>query len=393
MIKHKLTIVLIAVVLATTLAGNARTAFRKSDQPTLHKKSRYRVDILVPLYLDELPKSAAAAKEKIPEKALPGMAFYAGVNIAADSLKKEGFNIDIYVHDVASVNESPGQLISKGKLDSSDLIIGDVQPQDIQPLSGFAKTKRINFISTAPAFYGETIDNPYFTLLQPSLQTQCERIVAEVVKNAPHDKVTVLYRSKDAADNACYDFITDAAERKLHLQYMACGKPPKKANLELFIAVAKPVVLVVPVSDTGFVTGLLHSLSTDFPDTHFEVYGMPSWAAIADLKKKGAFPNATVHITSSLILDPASAAGQYVRHTFTAFYTGKISMPVYDGYEALFLFAGLLKKYGTHFNEDYEHITSPALDIHAKTDRSGDVRFYENRQVVMEVFEGGAVKK
>ena len=385
MIKYKRTILLFTL-LATIAAGNAVAAFKKNDQSTSYKKSRYRIDVLVPLYLDELPKYGAA-KDKIPEDALPGMAFYSGVNIAADSLRKEGFNVDIYVHDVASAGSSPETLISNGKLDSSDLVIGDVRPQEISQLAAFAKAKSVNFISASSGpYYGESIHNPYFTLLQPSLETQCERVVAEVVKNAPDDNITVLYRSKGAADNACYDYVTDAANGKLHLQYMACGKPPGKTALGTFIDAAKPVVLVVPVTDTVFAASFLHGLAEDFPGTQFEVYGMPSWAAIAALKKKGAFPNATVHITSTFTLDPASAAGQYVRHTFTAFYTGKISAPVYDGYEALFLFAGLLKKYGTHFNEKYEHNTLPSsFDIHAKTDRSGNVRFYENTHVVMTV--------
>ena len=395
MIKHKLTIVFAAAMLVI-FAGNAVAAFKKNDPQAAHKKSRYRIDVLVPLYLDELAKDGKAiAKDKIPDKAQPGMAFYAGVSIAADSLKKEGFNIDIYVHDIASAGSSADALISKGELDSADLIIGDVQQDDIALLSSFAKTKSINFISTASGYYAELKNNPYFTLLQPSLQTQCERIVAEVVKSAPDNKVTVLYRSKGAADNACYDYVTDAAGGKLRLQYLACSKPPTKANLGLFIDVKGPVTLIVPVTDTSFAIGLLHDLSVDFPETHFDVYGMPSWSLIADLNKKGAFPNVAVHFTAAFTLDPASAAGQYVRHTFAAFYTGKMSTPVYDGYEALFLFANMLRKYGTHFNESYEHIAAPSssFDIHAQTDKSGNVRFYENRHVFMETFEKGTLRK
>ncbi len=383
-------------MLVTAVTGNAVAAFRKNDQPATHKKSRYRIDVLMPLYLDELGKGGKAiAKDKVSDKAQPGMAFYAGINIAADSLKKEGFNIDIYVYDAASVNGSADALIAKGKLDSADLIIGDVQQDDIEALSSFAKTKGINFISTASAYYAEVKNNPYFTLLQPSLETQCKRIVAEVVKNVAGDKVTVLYRSKGAADNACYDYVTDAAGSKLRLQYMACSKPPTKANLGLFIDVKEPVTLLVPVTDTDFASSLLHGLSVDFPDTRFDVYGMPSWSKIAGLKKKGAFPNVSVHVTTAFTLDPASAAGQYVRRTFTAFYTGKMSTPVYDGYEALFLFASLLRKYGTHFNESYEHIAAPSssFDIHAQTDKSGNVRYYENRHVFMETFEKGVMNK
>ena len=388
MVTNKRTILLFVLALAAGFAGNAKGSAKKDDQSPSYKKSRYRVDVLAPLYLDELVKGHSTTfKDKMPEKAQVGVAFYAGITLAADSLKKEGFNIDIYVHDAASANESPGLLISTGRLDSSDLIIGAELPQDVRLLSDFAKKKGINYISTLGAAYVSAKHNPYLTLLQPTLKTHCERIVAELIKNAAGEKVTVLYRTKDEADDACYDYVTDAAANKVRLQYMACNKPPKKANLKLFIDPRKPVTLLVPVSEIDYADSLLHSLSADFPDTHFDVYGMPSWAAIADLKKKDALKNITVHITVAATLDRSNAMGQYVRHIYTQVYAGKISEPVYEGFETLFMYASLLRKYGAHFNEKYNDVgTHAPFEIQPQADRSGSIRYYENTRAVVNTF-------
>ena len=152
--------------------------------------------------------------------------------------------------------------------------------------------------------------------------------------------------------------------------------------------------MIVPVNETDFADSLLHSLSSDFPDKHFEVYGMPSWAGIGDLKKNKAFPNITVHLTSAPAIDPNTPMAQYVRRIYTQVYAGKMSSPVYDGFETLFFYAGLLKKYGTHFNEQYGSVTTPhSFDIQPQTDKGGNVRYYENTRVVVNDFGERASKK
>lgn len=147
-------------------------------------KNRYRVDVLAAMYLDELVKKGAVT-DKIPDKALPGIAFYEGLTIAADSLKKAGYNIDIYVHDVASTKEAPDSLIKSGALDSADLIIGAVQSHDVPVLAAYAKDHKVNFVSALSPSDGGVKSNKYFTLIQPSLKTHCNWILSDIAQKFP----------------------------------------------------------------------------------------------------------------------------------------------------------------------------------------------------------------
>ncbi len=152
-------------------------AVKKKNTVTYPKstlKPMYRIDVLMPMYLDELVKGGSVTfQDKLPEKAMPGMSFYEGINIAADSLKKAGFNIDIYIHDIISASESPELLVSQGKLDSSDLIIGAVLSKDIPVLALYANNRHINFVSALSASDGGVKNSPYLTLVQPSLKSHC----------------------------------------------------------------------------------------------------------------------------------------------------------------------------------------------------------------------------
>lgn len=362
----------------------------------LPTKNRYRVDVLASLYLDELVKGGAVTfKDKIPDKAIPGVAFYAGVNIAADSLKKEGLNIDIYVHDITSFLESPERLTSLGGLDSSDLIIGAVQSADIPMFADYAKKNSVNFISTTSASDGGVHDNLYFTMMQPTLKTHCEWIVEDIKKKFPGQKVSLLYQTKGLAENNAYTYITDAPAGNIHYKYLSCNTMPKKENFNMVVDLGKPNIFIVSILDIRFADSLLHELAADYPGTHFEIYGMPSWTSISGLRKAGIFPNLTVDITTPFTVDPASPAGEYVKKMYKKDYSGKISESVYRGYETIFWYANLLKQFGTHFTEKY---TAPPpapftpLDIQAVRDKNNHILYYENKHIFLSTFEDGVYK-
>ena len=131
------------------------------EYPVSMRKTHYRIDLLAPMYLDELVKNGYTSKS-IPEKAQKGLDFYKGVQIAADTLKRANFDIDIFVHDVASFMESAEMLIRKNALDSTDLLLGAVADKDITPLAEYARKKQVNFVS-ATSVMMEDEGQSYFT--------------------------------------------------------------------------------------------------------------------------------------------------------------------------------------------------------------------------------------
>src|SRR5690606_3289957 len=111
---------------------------REVTYPTSLTKSVYRIDVLPPLYLDELVKDGKATfKGKLPEKAVPIVSFIEGVHLAADTFSTQGYRFHIYIHDVSDPNKAPEKLVANGILDSSDLIVGAISSQQIMPIADF----------------------------------------------------------------------------------------------------------------------------------------------------------------------------------------------------------------------------------------------------------------
>lgn len=353
------------------------------------KKAHYRIELLAPLYLDELVKNGYASRE-IPDKAQAGINFYKGVQIAADSLKKAGFDIDIYVHDVTSLLESADMLVRKNSLDTADLVLGAVTPKDVPVLAGYAKTKHINFVSATAGADGAVRDNQYFTMLQPSLQSSCEWIGQHIEELHPRNKVLLFYRTYVQADGSAYRYLTeDTAYRKMYVPVL-CNNLPKKQELEKLVDTARVNTVVVAIMDNNYSDSVLRLLKHDFPRVKFEVYGMPSWAAMSSLAKAGSYSNLNINVPVPFSYDASNASVQYVDKVFRREYGGKPQEMVYRGYEALFWYANLLRRHGTIFNKQYnddEVAPMTKFEIRPQWDRVGNVLYMENKHISLTRYE------
>ncbi len=376
-------------------AAEETTTTRAEDNyPTTQMKGRYRIDVLAALYLDDLVKgNTVAYKTKMPERAEQGIAFYEGVQIAADSLKKAGFKIDIYIHDVTSAKESVGMLIAEGSLDSSDLIIGDVPANDIVVVATYARKKQINFVSASPLMEGGVTGNPYFSLLQPSLRAHCEWIAGNIPIKHPDAKACLLYSTTDAEDEDAYKYLTKGKSNQF--KQLSVKTMPSKEILGVLLDTTKPVVLVMPLMNTVYADSILRTLSEYFPNTHFDVYGMPNWSVMNRLRTANAWPHITVYLTSPFYLNTSSNAAKYVARSYKRDYGGKAPEAAYRGYEAMFWYAHLLKDYGTIFNMHYENNTAApfsSYDVRPRTDKKGNIQYYENKHVFLTKYENGTAK-
>ncbi len=360
--------------------------------PTV-KKPHYRVDILAAMYLDELVKNGYPVKE-IPEKAVAGLDFYKGVQIAADTLKKAQFDIDIYVHDVASAQESTEMLVSKDMMDSSDLIIGAVPTRDIAALATYAKSKHINFISALSPADGGVRDNQYLTLLQPSLKSHCEWIEQDIEGMHLRKKPVLLYRNTSMPDENAYKYLMGAKDKKAPFTPLLCNTIPTKDILIKLIDTAHANVLVIATIDLPFADSLLHAIKHDFPGVRFIVYGMPTWNNLPLLQKPAAMANFSFSYTTPFNYDPQSPQGSYIAHVFKKEYGGKPQELVFRGYEAMFWYANLLKRYGTIFNKQYaDSETAPftRFDVKPQWDEAGNVMYHENRHIYLKNLENGVM--
>jgi hypothetical protein len=358
---------------------------RELVYPPTEKKARYRVDVLAPLYLSELVKDEKVTfKGKLPAKVLPGMEFYEGIKLAADTLTSFGFDVAVYVHDVTDTTGSPQELINRGGLDSTDLIIGSVPSQYVPTLAAFAKKHAVNFISAFSPSDADIKDNPYFTLLQPTLQSHCEFIVTNIKNKYPGKKPLLLYRTTIAAEQNAFNYVLNANNE---VKQLPVNTLPAATQMKPLLDSVGVNVLIVTVLDNTYAEGLLQMLAESFPEYKFDIYGMPSWTTIATLKKPGVYTNMAVFVTTPFNFDVTTVAGQSLTNIYKKEYGGlKPGEMVFRGYETLYWYTYLLNKYGTIFNENLgDNGIAPftRFNIRQKWDKQDDFLYNENQNLYL----------
>lgn len=358
--------------------------------PVSVKKKRYQIDVLVPLYLNELVVgSKPVYKGRIPERAAPGIDFYHGIKLATDSLNSSGYELDVHVHDIMDSSESINALIKNKVLESSDLIIGAIQSQQIPAIAEYAKKKQINFISALSPADGGVKNNPFFTLLQPSLLSHCEWIADKTINKPSHRKPLVFYRTSSSNDETAFK---DLGIKDGSAQKLLCNVLPTRQTLASYLDSAKTNVIIVAILDVNYAEKLLQNLKDYFPAYKFEVYGMPSWRNAAILKKPELLTGFEINITAPYYFDMNSSsakaiAGMYKKETGS----GKISEMVYRGYETMFFYANMLNAYGTIFNEKYPDKTYlfTNFDVKLRMDNNSNLLYQENRHIFLYKYVDG----
>ena len=89
--------------------------FSKSSAQTV----KHKIAIFSPLYLDSAfdDLNNYRYEKQFPKFINPGLEFYEGVQLALDSLAKEGTQLEVFIYDTRSGKESLEQQLSK--LDTS----------------------------------------------------------------------------------------------------------------------------------------------------------------------------------------------------------------------------------------------------------------------------------
>ncbi len=376
---------------ARTVSGKPRKASINYPKSIFYE--RFRVGIVVSLYLDELVRgSSVTFRGKTPEKAADGLAFYQGVRLAADSLDKAGASIDIDIYDAGSFLQSPDMLITKRRFDSTDLIIGAVEQHDIPILSDYAQKRKINFVSALSNYDGWVKDNQYFTMLQPTIKSHCEYIIDDLSEKYTNRDVALFYRTSDLADDNAALYILNDLYSEVRFKKLLCNNLPDRVALASVLDTNKPNVIVVSVLDATYADSILNVLSESFPGNHFEVYGMPTWHSIAKLKRANKYKNLTINVTYPFNFDAAdSTLRGRVKATYKLPFGGTPSEMVFRGYEAMLWYGTLLEHYGTQFNNNYGDVKAPftRFKIKPRWDRNGRLLYFENKNIYMSAYQSG----
>lgn len=385
---------------------------KESPPPPFHVKAFaekvfkpvYNVALFTPLYIDQITSDTGFSVNNtvpLPASGVGGLEFYEGALLAMDTLQSQGIPLRLYVYDTKSPYRSIKNILSSPQMDSTDLIIGSVNSNELKEISNYAEKKQINFISATYPNDAGIHKNPFLTILNSTLQIHCTGLQNFAQKKFFNRNIIIVYQN-------------NAQEKQVLEYYQQANKKmdfPQKSPLIPFEWTNSTTIndllphLDKNKSNVIIITSLYPEVSLNIiaqlipltKDYSINVIGMPTLDGNADIKKSN-YNGITVYYSTpypyvNAVNNPAIKSMMW---QFFEKYHSRPSDIALKGFETLYYYGHLLKKNGLYFNSNMNDPGGTILTqfnlqpVYERKDSASEVPdYFENKNLYfMQVRDG-----
>lgn len=315
---------------------------------------RYQVAVFTPLYLDSAFDAGMNYRydKYFPKFINPGLEFYEGVQLALDSLKKEGAQLDVFIHDLRSSKQSLQQILESEQFKETDLILAHINNTELWPLAEAAAREKIPFVNVNFPNDAGIRNNPYYVILSSRLETHSEGIYKYLQRQHALSNI-VVFRKKgvqeDRLQAALDNYGKVTASVPLKIKYVTLEDNFDSTKLISHLNKDRMTACVVGSFDLNFgltISQQLASIRNDYPVT---VVGMPNWDVINEFSKP-EYKNLEIVYGTPFYISAANVVANNIQEHFKTKFYSRPSDMVYRGYETMFRFGKLLLLHGENLN-------------------------------------------
>lgn len=303
---------------------------------------RQKVAVFLPLYLDSAYDAAGSfrfEKTAFPKYAIPGLEFFQGAQLALDSLEKRGAPLDVYFYDVKSL-QGLNQQLAKPELKDVGLLIGQTNAQETAMLADWAARRKVPFVSATLPNDAGVDNNPYFVLLNTTLQSHVEGIYRFLQKYHSLDKIVVFRKPGSQEDQLKEQFTEmtrNTASGALSIRYVDLPSAFTSATLAPYLDSTRRTVCIAGSLEESFAGRLLQELRPFASVYPLRVIGMPTWDRL-NLRS----PELEIVYTSPFYFNQTSLLENRLATEFSATMATRPSDVFFRGYETVLRFSLLL---------------------------------------------------
>ena len=381
----------VLLVLVTTC-----TAFA---QVTVQNGQRHKMAVFTPLYLDDAFNSEGTYRfstKSFPKNSIAGLEFYHGVSMAIDSLNRLNVPIDVYVYDSKSGRESLEQQFSKCAADGVELIIANCSISELGRLSKLAADKKITLINATVPNDANTVNNPYFVVINPTLGTQIEGLYNHIKQN--YDGQQVLFFTHKGGTSEDYiksgfDVLNNKGN-KIAINYVQIGDSSAVTRAISSLDKSKPVLFVSGSLDNSFGSNVIKRATVEtknFPKV--VVFGMPTWENLS--LSKSDFKGVDIVYGTPFHRSGNDAVSRAIYSSYNRKMYAHPSDLVYRAFSLIYRFGNLLNLYGKNINQNlgaqgykmfYDYNIQPVY-------QNGNLNYYENKKLYFLKYLNGTLQQ
>jgi len=358
--------------------------YKTNAQSSSTLQERKTIIVFIPLEIDAAFNGSEyiLGNNNLPKTMLPALDFYNGVMMALDSMKKINSLLDVRIIDAKQKNNPLTTLLTDSVLQKTSLIISAITSRpDTKILADFALTHQIPMVSAIFPNDAGVTNNPFFTVLNPTLKTQCEAIYNYIQTN--FSKNTILYlKKKGATEDYIQNIIVDKSSKtsKSFLN-IELTDSVTFSDLAPYLDSTRQNILLCGSLKESFGAAIIKSINEN-PAYKAIVIGMPTW----DGEKSLNVANVEIIYASPYFFDGNEKLFKQLTAAYKLKYLGRPSDQFFKGYESMLYFTtSLFTKQKTVFNS---FILMPVYNADSKS----QVDYLENKNLYFFRKQNGQIK-
>lgn len=299
--------------------------------------------------------------------------FYQGFLLAAQELKSEGMNANIRVFDLYDF-QNAGLLAQSGRLDGSDIIIGPVFMNEVEPILNYAAERNIPLVSPMdPKTEALAENHPDF--FQASSSPYSQQLA--LLKNlTPRNHVTIIFESSNA-DKELVDMTKEILNNK-RIQYNSLSYnllSGRSVGPQMAGKLSKENMndVIVASNSEAFVSDVLRNLNLLDTRSNYQItlYGTHRWRSFESVDIN-YYHSMNLHISLQYYVDYSDEHVKKFLARYRALYGSEPTPYSFQAYDIAYYFMGALNTLGTNFPGRIEKYRRNLLQTDMIFERNGN---------------------
>lgn len=361
-----------------------------------------RIAIFAPLYLDSAFDAANNYRygAALPKFMNQGLEFYAGVQLALDSLNLEGLPVEVFIYDTRSSQKIVSQQLQQVEKDSVQLIIAYSETvKELQHFASAAQMMKVPLINVNLPTDGGVYGNSYLVILNSTLRTHIEGIYRYIQKYHSLDNV-IVFRKKGQMEDLVKNYFDETGKNTssvpLKIKYVDLADTFSVRQLQSQLDSTANSLCIAGSLDENFGKRLASQLASIAQRYPVSLIGMPTFDNLDKEFSRPEYKGIEIIYSTPFYNSRADKLSQGITDHFTANLYARPGEMVFRSYEATWHFIKLLLKYKNNLaanltSREYNLIHDPDIQP-VVNKKSMELDYYENKKLFFVKWQDGIIR-
>lgn len=311
--------------------------------------------VFLPLYLDSAFDAGGNYRydKNFPKFSRAGAEFYEGMELALDSLKKEGVRLDIHVYDTRSAAHPAQTVLNSPEFQGTGLILAAIMNGgEEQQFAAAALRQQIPFINVNYPNDAGITGNSSLVILNSTLRAHVEAIYRFMQRNYA-TRTLIYFGKRGSQEDRLKGYFTEldhaTAGVPLKINYVTLDDNFDAGHLAANMDSSEQEVVIGGSLDAAFAVRLATGLAS-LKSYRTVLIGMPTWDGLDYSKPELA--GEEIIYTTPFYINPADSLVKQINQSYKSKFFLPPSDMVFRGYGSMYRFGHLLSLHGKDIGEN-----------------------------------------